>query len=119
MSSVCIDAMVVEKYMIEDENGKGKFLAACLAFKFFGFIVAVPIGPAIYGEFGSAGLLVVLCVAPLLALSFLDSSAKGEKMVRTPAKILALNLWDACKSRSAYQTVGSLFLEVPELLLTW
>ena len=31
-------------------------------------------------------------------------------MVRTPAKILVLNLWDACKSRSVYQTVGSLFL---------
>lgn len=115
MSSVCIDAMVVEKYMIEDEKGKGKFLAACQAFKFFGFIVAVPIGPAIYGEFGSAGLLIVLTVFPLLALSLLhplqeDSYAKRKKSGRTPAKRVLLNVWDACKSRSVYQTVGSLFL---------
>ena len=115
MASVCIDAMVVEKYMIEEETGKGRFLGTCLAFKFFGFIVAVPIGPAIYAEFGSAALFSVLCVVPFVALSLLyplqeDSMANAKKTVRTPAKIAVLNLWDACKSRSVYQTVGGLFL---------
>lgn len=113
--SVCIDGMIVEKYIRESDKRKGYFFVACLAFKYSGFVISLPTASLLYDNVGNVPILVLLGVIPCLTFPFLwlvveDTKIENTQKVLPSPKALVRNIWDVLKSRSAYQTMGALFL---------
>jgi hypothetical protein len=110
MADVMGDSIVAEKAKLEPPDQRGSVQSSCYAYRFFGSMIAVPLGTYMYSTLGPFYVVFLLALLPLTIVPFVVLFSEPKDIAVAPIKEQCQEIYSTVCSRAVWQPLGFVFL---------
>ena len=104
------DSIVAEKAKLEPPEYRGSVQSSCYAYRFFGSMVAVPMGTYLYSNHGPFYVVLLLGLLPLCIIPFVVTFNEIKDVPIAPIREQCQEIYNTVCSRSVWQPLGFVYL---------
>ncbi len=104
------DSIVAEKAKLEPDSSRGHLQSTCYAWRFFGLMLAAPLGTVIYSMYGPKAVVILMAILPasIVPLVYLLKETKNLPVASTREQ--CSEIWNTVCSRAVWQPMGFVYL---------
>ncbi|CAB9500454.1 biopterin transporter 1, chloroplastic [Seminavis robusta] len=106
LADVMGDSIVAEKAKLEPPEYRGSIQSSCYAFRFFGSMIAVPLGTYLYSTLGPFYVVVLLALLPLSIIPFVVTFNEIKDLPVAPIPEQCQEIFNTVCSRAVWQPLG-------------
>jgi hypothetical protein len=104
------DSIVAEKAKLEPPESRGQLQSTCYACRFFGLMVAAPVGTAMYSRSGPRALVSLMAALPACIVPLVLALGERRDAPVAPAWDQCREIWGTVCSRAVWQPMGFVYL---------
>lgn len=104
------DSIVAEKAKLEPPEQRGSIQSTCYAYRFFGSMIAVPLGTYLYSTAGPFYVVLLLGLLPLSIVPFVFYFHEERDVPVAPIPDQCREIYNTVCSRSVWQPLGFVYL---------
>lgn len=104
------DSIVAEKAKLEPVEQRGSVQSSCYAFRFFGSMIAVPLGTYLYSTAGPFYVVLLLALLPLCIVPFVIRFNEQKDVPVASIPDQCREIYRTVCSRSVWQPLGFVYL---------
>lgn len=109
-SDVMGDSIVAEKAKLEPPDQRGSIQSSCYSYRFFGSMIAVPMGTYLYSSVGPFSVVLLLALLPLSIIPFILRLEETKDVAVAPIKEQCQEIYNTVCSRAVWQPLGFVYL---------
>lgn len=104
------DSIVAEKAKLEPESVRGQLQSTCYACRFFGLMLAAPLGTVIYSMYGPKAVVILMALLPASIVPLVYSLKETKNLPVTSTREQCSEIWNTVCSRAVWQPMGFVYL---------
>jgi MFS family permease len=110
LADVMGDSIVAEKAKLEPIECRGSVQSSCYSFRFFGSMIAVPMGTFLYSTMGPKYMVLILSLLPLAIIPFVITFKEVKDVPVAPVPEQCQEIFNTVCSRAVWQPMGFVYL---------
>ena len=104
------DSIVAEKAKLEPESVRGQLQSTCYACRFFGLMLAAPLGTVIYSMYGPKAVVILMALLPASIVPLVYSLKETKNLPVASTREQCSEIWNTVCSRAVWQPMGFVYL---------
>ena len=104
------DSVVAEKAKLEPESSRGQLQSTCYACRFFGLMLAAPLGTVIYSMYGPKAVVILMAILPASIVPLVYSLKETKNLPVASTRDQCSEIWNTVCSRAVWQPMGFVYL---------